>query len=70
MDRYKLLYDWLPDSGPTLDVGCGNGIYTQWLAQKAAPAVGVDHNVPNLQWAKQEFPLYRWRLSHRRHPWR
>jgi ubiquinone/menaquinone biosynthesis C-methylase UbiE len=56
MDRYALLYDWLPDSGPVLDVGCGNGIYTSWLAKKCAPTFGVDHNLKNLAWAKNEFP--------------
>ena len=56
LDRYRLLYDWLPDSGPVLDVGCGNGIYTQWLGQKCGPAVGIDHNQANLEWAKAEFP--------------
>jgi len=56
MDRYALLYDWMPDEGPTLDVGCGNGIYTAWLAKKAAPAVGIDHHLGNLAWGKNEFP--------------
>ncbi len=64
MDRYELLYNWLPESGPILDVGCGNGIYTQWLAKKAALdsqenrrfAVGIDRNLKNLHWAKNEFP--------------
>lgn len=55
-DRYKLLYDWLPDSGPVLDVGCGNGIYTQWLAKKCGTAVGIDHNLKNLAWGKANFP--------------
>ncbi len=56
LDRYRLLYNWLPENGPVLDVGCGNGIYTQWLAKKAGHAVGVDHNQKNLAWAKSEFP--------------
>ena len=64
MDRYALLYSWLPNDGPILDVGCGNGIYTQWLAKRAALApdknarfaVGIDHNAKNLAWGKQEFP--------------
>ena len=46
MDRYALLYDWLPEGGPVLDVGCGNGIFTQWLAKKASPAYGMDHQLP------------------------
>ena len=56
MDRYALLYNWLPEGGPVLDVGCGNGIYTQWLHKKCAPAFGIDHNLKNLAWAKTEFP--------------
>lgn len=56
MDRYALLHSWLPTEGPTLDVGCGNGIYTAWLADKAGPAVGIDHNLKNLKWGKGEYP--------------
>lgn len=56
LDRYRLLHDWLPTTGPVLDVGCGNGIYTQWLGKKAGKAVGVDHHHKNLAWAKSEFP--------------
>ena len=57
MDRYALLDDWLPENcGPILDVGCGNGIYTSWLAKKSTPALGVDHNLKNLSWAQAEFP--------------
>ncbi len=67
MDRYALLYSWLPDDGPLLDVGCGNGIYTSWLSKRAAHApdepnrfaVGIDHNRKNLHWAKSEFPSTR-----------
>lgn len=56
LDRYRLLYDWLPATDTVLDVGCGNGIYTQWLARKCETAVGIDHNQANLEWAKTEFP--------------
>jgi len=56
MDRYALLYNWLPPEGPFLDVGCGNGIFTQWLARKGKPVFGVDHHQGNLQWARREFP--------------
>ncbi|MBW3636283.1 MAG: class I SAM-dependent methyltransferase [Armatimonadetes bacterium] len=56
LDRYRLLYNWLPETDAVLDVGCGNGIYTQWLAKKCEKAVGVDHNEKNLRWAKDEFP--------------
>ena len=56
LDRYRLLYNWLPATDCVLDVGCGNGIYTQWLGKKCGKAVGVDHNQKNLAWAKHEFP--------------
>ncbi len=63
-DRYKLLFDWLPaEAAPVLDVGCGNGIYTQHLARKCGAAVGVDHNQKNLAWAKSEFPFCDFVLS-------
>ena len=62
-DRYKLLFDWLPETDSVLDVGCGNGIYTQWLAQKCERAVGIDHNQKNLAWAKSEFPNCEFVLS-------
>ncbi len=56
LDRYRLLFNWLPATDRVLDVGCGNGIYTHWLGKKCGQAVGVDHNQPNLDWAKREFP--------------
>lgn len=56
LDRYRLLFNWLPATDSVLDVGCGNGIYTQWLGKKCGKAVGVDHNQKNLAWAKSEFP--------------
>ena len=63
-DRYKLLFDWLPEAAaPVLDVGCGNGIYTQHLGRKCGAAVGVDHNQPNLAWGKREFPACEFVLS-------
>jgi SAM-dependent methyltransferase len=63
IDRYRLLYNWLPETDNVLDVGCGNGIYTQWLAKKAVKAVGIDHNEKNLDWAKTEFPHCEFVLS-------
>jgi len=63
-DRYRLLFDWLPEgAAPVLDVGCGNGIYTQHLARKCGGAVGVDHNEKNLLWARREFPQCEFVLS-------
>ena len=45
MDRYKLIYDWLPQGCTrVLDIGCGNGNFTQWLTHKASVVVGLDHN--------------------------
>ncbi len=57
MDRYKLVYDWVPDgSGRVLDIGCGNGIFTQWLTHKAEAVTGTDHSQAQLAFGAREFP--------------
>ena len=49
IDRYKLLYDWIPSgTAHVLDIGCGNAIFTKWLKQKAELVIGTDHNADQL----------------------
>jgi ubiquinone/menaquinone biosynthesis C-methylase UbiE len=56
MDRYKLIYDWVPESSPrVLDIGCGNGNFTKWLTGKAPDVVGLDHNVSQVTEAIASF---------------
>lgn len=57
MDRYRLILDWVPDgTGRILDIGCGNGVFTQWLARKARAVYGTDHNARQIEYGRREFP--------------
>jgi SAM-dependent methyltransferase len=57
IDRYKLLYDWVPgQTARILDLGCGNGVFTKWLQEKAPFVAGVDHNADQLRHAHLSFP--------------
>lgn len=60
IDRYKLVYDWVPaGTARVLDVGCGNALFTQWLRQRAAEVVGVDHTPRNCRQGRREYPELR-----------
>jgi len=49
---------WCPAAarGPWLDVGCGAGTYTRWLAERGESVVGVDYSLPSLEKAKRKGP--------------
>jgi len=56
MDRYRLVYDWVPDgTGSVLDIGCGNGVFTQWLCHKAGSVTGADHSRRQIEFGAREF---------------
>ncbi len=57
IDRYRQVYDWVPDGvGRLLDVGCGNALFTQWLRARAGEVVGCDHNAGNCRWGRAQYP--------------
>ena len=57
IDRYRLVYDWVPEGiDRLLDFGCGNGVFTQWFLHKAKRVSALDHNPQQLEFAKREFP--------------
>ncbi|MBK9276268.1 MAG: class I SAM-dependent methyltransferase [Flavobacteriales bacterium] len=53
------LLDHLARSGPrsaVLDVGCGNGWMSAWLARAGHSVLGIDRTLPELQQAARVFP--------------
>jgi SAM-dependent methyltransferase len=57
LDRYRLLYDWIPaDATRLLDIGCGNAYFTQWFRARARVVVGTDHNARQLAGAHDVWP--------------
>lgn len=57
IDRYRLIYDWVPeDTKNLLDIGCGNGIFTRWLRDRAVFVAGADHNAEQLVSARRYCP--------------
>lgn len=49
--------------GKTLDLGCGNGRFYEFLKQKEINYLGVDHNSHLLEKAKQNYPDARFELA-------
>lgn len=39
-----------------LDLGCGNGSLSHWLAQQGYEVVGVESSISGIAWARQQFP--------------
>jgi ubiquinone/menaquinone biosynthesis C-methylase UbiE len=56
----KDLLDWLrkdfPESRTALDVGCGTGHFTSWLAQRGLRAVGLDRAPAMLAVLRRQLP--------------
>jgi len=47
------LLDRFPDARSVLEVGCGTGHFTRWLAERGLDAVGVDISEPMLEEARR-----------------
>lgn len=47
------LLDRFPDARSILEVGCGTGHFTRWLAERGLDAVGVDISEPMLEEARR-----------------
>jgi SAM-dependent methyltransferase len=61
-DMYALFRRFLA-SGPTIDVGCGNGRDVDWLNRNGWPSVGVDASEGLLRMARVSFPLWPFRRA-------
>ncbi len=43
----------IPDGGSVLDVGCGDGRWARWLADRASRIVGIDRDPDAIAWARR-----------------
>lgn len=50
----KFIMDFINQSHSVLDIGCGQGILSMVIAEKANKVVAVDHNVDSIEKAKKE----------------
>ncbi len=46
----------LPKSGTVLELGCGTGVYTQWLSEHGLKVVGMDISAEMIKQAKKRSP--------------
>jgi ubiquinone/menaquinone biosynthesis C-methylase UbiE len=53
---FRRLWRGAPAGARWLDVGCGAGTYSRWLAEQSLAVVGVDYSEPTLQKARQRLP--------------
>ncbi|MDH7498850.1 MAG: class I SAM-dependent methyltransferase [candidate division NC10 bacterium] len=44
------------ERGPLLEVGCGTGYFTAWLAELGFAATGLDRSAPMLKAARERYP--------------
>ena len=69
----EIFLDWLaPRPGLRwIDIGCGNGAFTELLVERCAPAEvqGIDPSEAQLAFARTR-PRRAWRSSARATPWR
>jgi SAM-dependent methyltransferase len=50
------LEDALPETGRALEIGCGTGFYTNWLAERGVSVVGMDLSPRMIEQAKLRCP--------------
>jgi SAM-dependent methyltransferase len=50
------LEDALPETGRVLEIGCGTGFYTNWLAERGVSVVGMDLSPRMIEQAKLRCP--------------
>jgi SAM-dependent methyltransferase len=53
---FRGLWTAAPRGALYLDVGCGAGTYTRWLAEQGVRAVGIDYSLPALLKARDRSP--------------
>jgi 2-polyprenyl-3-methyl-5-hydroxy-6-metoxy-1,4-benzoquinol methylase len=57
LNKFKTIDTFLPPlkSNNVLDIGCGSGVVSDYLAEKAELVIGVDGNINAIEFAKKKF---------------